>query len=103
MSAWEHELSKLRERLDEYDEDQQDFYLQFVSDSELVELDSNGRVLIPKRYLQIANITDDVRFMGVDNTIKIWSRANYDEFIKKNNEVFKINARKFLSKAGRNE
>ncbi|GHT74659.1 transcriptional regulator MraZ [Bacteroidia bacterium] len=98
MTAWNDELSKIRERLDEYDEEQRDFYLQFVSDSELVEMDSLGRILIPKRYLQIADIKSEVRFVGVDNTIKIWSKTKFEEFLKTNNEVFKQNARKFLSK-----
>ena len=99
LDAWNNELSKIRERLDEYDEDQRDFYLQFVSDSEVMEMDSNGRVLIPKRYLQIADITNDIRFVGVNDTINIWSRAKLDAFLKTNNDVFKQNARKFLSKA----
>ena len=99
LDAWNNELSKIRERLDEYDEDQRDFYLQFVSDSEVMEMDSNGRILIPKRYLQIADITNDIRFVGVNDTINIWSRAKLDAFLKTNNDVFKQNARKFLSKA----
>jgi MraZ protein len=103
VSAWEEELTKLRARLDEYDEEQQDFYMQFVSDSELLEMDSIGRILIPKRYMQLAGITSDVRFIGVNHTIKLWGRVKYEEFIKKNNEVFKTNARKFLSKSGNNE
>ena len=103
LDAWNNELSKIRERLDEYDEDQRDFYLQFVSDSELVEMDSNGRILIPKRYLQIADIANDIRFVGVNDTINIWSRAKMEAFLKTNNEVFKQNARKFLSKGGNHE
>ena len=103
LEAWNNELSKLRSRLDEYDEDQRDFYLQFVSDSESVEMDSNGRILIPKRYLQIADITSDVRFVGVNDTINIWSRPKLEAFLKANNEVFKQNARKFLSKSSSHE
>jgi MraZ protein len=103
MSAWKNELSKLHERLDEYDEQQRDFYFLFSSDTEKVEMDANGRILIPKRYLQIAQITGDVRFIGLNDTIKIWSPVKYQEFVQANNGVFKINAQKFLSKSGRNE
>jgi MraZ protein len=98
MSAWEEERKKFRERLDEYNEEHRDFYDQFVADSEAVEMDSAGRILIPKRYLQIASITGDVRFVGVDDKIKIWSRTQFEEFRKTNEVSFQMNARNFLAK-----
>ena len=39
----------------------------------------NGRILIPKRYLQMANIKSDVRFIGMDNTIEIWAKEVADQ------------------------
>jgi MraZ protein len=72
-SVWEAELADLRTRLKKYARDQRQVYRKFIQDSELLEPDTNGRILIPKRYLQIADIAGDVRFMGVDNTIEIWN------------------------------
>ena len=46
----------------------QDIFRQFVSDAEIMIPDGNGRILLPKRYLQMAGIQSDVRFIGVDNT-----------------------------------
>lgn len=46
---------------------------QFVSDVEVISLDGNGRFLIPKRYLKMANIVQDIKFIGMDDTIEIWS------------------------------
>lgn len=37
-------------------------------------MDSGGRILIPRRYLEEADIKSDVRFIGVDNTIEIWQK-----------------------------
>jgi MraZ protein len=71
--VWEEELALLRSKLQKYSKDQRQVYRKFIQDSELLEMDSNGRILIPKRYLQIAGIVNDVRFMGVDNTIEIWN------------------------------
>ena len=51
----------------------------FVSDVEIITLDSNGRFLIPKRYLKIANIEQDVRIIGMDDTIEIWSKKVADK------------------------
>ena len=41
--------------------------------AERIELDGNGRFLIGKRYLQLAGIDRDVKFLGMDDTIEIWA------------------------------
>jgi MraZ protein len=98
QSAWNAELAKMRERLDEFDEEQRDFYQFFLSEANLMELDALGRILIPKRMLQMANISGDIRFVGVDNTIKLWNPDDYEQFAQETRERFKTNARRFLSK-----
>ena len=54
----------------------QQLFRQFVSDVELVTLDGNGRFLIPKRYMAMAQISQSIRFLGMGDTIEIWSEAN---------------------------
>ena len=54
-------------------------FRQFVSDVEVVTPDSNGRILIPKRYLQICNIRGDIRFIGIDNKIEIWAKERAEQ------------------------
>ena len=54
-------------------------FRQFVSDAEVMTPDGNGRILLPKRYLQMAGIQSDVRFIGVDNTIEIWAKERADQ------------------------
>ena len=49
-------------------------FRQFVADVEEVSLDSNGRILLPKRYLKMAGIEQEVRFIGIDDTIEIWAK-----------------------------
>ena len=49
------------------------------SDVEVITLDGNGRFLIPKRYLKLAKIQQDVRFIGLDDTIEIWSKEIADK------------------------
>lgn len=73
-SVWEKEITELRSRLSKWNREQQQLFRQFVLDAERLELDSSGRVLIPKRYLQMVSIETDVRFLGVDNTIEIWAK-----------------------------
>ena len=58
---------------------QQMIFRQFVSDVEEVPIDSSGRILIPKRYLQMANIQQEVRFIGMDDTIEIWAKEKLEQ------------------------
>lgn len=78
-SVWSEQLNELRERLDHWNPKHQMIFRQFVSDVEIITLDANGRFLIPKRYLKLAQITQDVRIIGMDNTIEIWSKENADK------------------------
>lgn len=72
--VWNEELNELRQRLNKWNANHQLIFRQFVSDVEIITIDGNGRILIPKRYLQIAGIQSDVRFIGVDSKIEIWAK-----------------------------
>lgn len=73
-SVWNEALNELRNRLNKWNSRHQLIFRQFVSDVEEICPDSNGRILIPKRYLQICGIQSDIRFIGVDDKIEIWSK-----------------------------
>ena len=78
-SAWNEQMNELRERLNRWNPKHQMIFRQFVSDVEIITLDASGRFLIPRRYLKLANIVQDVRFIGMDNTIEIWSKEIADK------------------------
>lgn len=78
-SVWEKEIEVLRSRLNKWNKDQQQIFRQFVLDAERLEMDASGRILIPKRYLQMVSIESDVRFLGVDETIEIWAKDKLDK------------------------
>ena len=79
MSNWNEQLDALRSRLDKWNAKHQMIFRQFVSDVEIITLDANGRFLIPKRYLKLANIEQEVRFIGMDDTIEIWSKETVEK------------------------
>lgn len=78
-SVWFATQNQLRRRLNKWNAKQQMIFRQFVSDAEVMTPDGNGRILLPKRYLQMAGIQSDVRFIGVDNTIEIWAKERADQ------------------------
>lgn len=78
-SVWEKEQEILRSRLNKWNREQQQIFRQFVLDAERIEMDASGRILIPKRYLQMVSIDTDVRFLGVDETIEIWAKEKLEQ------------------------
>ncbi len=85
-SVWEEEIGVLRGKLNKWNKEQQQIFRQFVLDAERLEMDTIGRILIPKRYFQMASIDAEVRFLGVDNTIEIWAKEVLEEPLVKPNE-----------------
>lgn len=78
-SVWNMELDELRKHLNPWNSRHQLIFRQYVSDVEILALDSSGRILIPKRYLQVAGIHSDVRFVGMDNRIEIWAKEQTEK------------------------
>ena len=74
-SVWNTQMDELRRRLNRWNRQQQQVFRQFVSEVELLTLDGNGRFLIPKRYQRMAEIEQDIKFVGMGDTIEIWSNA----------------------------
>ena len=72
-SVWNEQMDALRQRLNRWNKQHQQVFRQFVSEVELLTLDGSGRFLVPKRYLRMADIDQDVKFVGMGDTIEIWS------------------------------
>jgi len=78
-SVWNDQMDTLRSKLNRYNAQHQRIFRQFVSEVELLTLDGNGRFLIPKRYLQMAGIRQNIKFIGMGDTIEIWAGEKVDE------------------------
>lgn len=78
-SVWNQQMDELRSKLNRYNAQHQQIFRQFVSEVEIVTLDGNGRFLIPKRYLNLAGIQQNIRFIGLDDTIEIWACEKVEE------------------------
>jgi len=78
-SVWNERMDALRKRLSRWSRRDQMIYRQYVTDVEMITLDGNGRFLIPKRYLKMANIDQQIRFTGMDDCIEIWTNSENNE------------------------
>lgn len=71
---WYSRMDALHTRLSVWNREQQQLFRRFVTDVEWIVLDSGGRFLIPKRYLKMTGIEQDITFIGMDTTIEIWAK-----------------------------
>lgn len=78
-SVWFRTQDQLRQKLNKWNARHQAIFRQFVSDAEVLVPDGNGRILIPKRYLRMAGIESEVRFIGMDETIEIWAKEKLEQ------------------------
>ena len=81
-SVWNQRLDLLKSQLRPWKPAHQQMFRQFVSKAEVVTLDGNGRFLISKRLMRIAEIEQDIRFIGMDDTVEIWAPANLEQILK---------------------
>ncbi|KAA6350444.1 Transcriptional regulator MraZ [termite gut metagenome] len=98
-SVWNEELDELLLRMNKWKGSHQHILRQYMSDLEVLIPDSSGRILINKRYLQLAGIQTDIRFIGVGNKIEIWSKEKTEKpFMLP--EVFGVELEKLMSGNG---
>ena len=77
--VWNEQLDQLRAKLDIWNATHQMIFRQFVADVEELNIDSNGRILLPKRYIKMAGIEQEVRFIGMYATIEIWAKERVEK------------------------
>lgn len=86
-SVWNEQLDQLRSKLSRWNAKEQQIYRSFIADAILLTLDGNGRFLIPKRQMKLADIEQNIRFVGMGDTIEIW-RSNGEEEAFMDSEEF---------------
>lgn len=74
LAVWDAELGKLRLKLNRWDKHQQQVFRQFVVDAERLDIDASGRILIPKKYMQMIDVSSDVLFLGTGDSIELWKQ-----------------------------
>ncbi len=85
-SVWNARLDMLKSQLRPWKPAHQQMLRQFISEAEVVTLDGNGRFLISKRLQQVAGIVQDLRFIGMDDTIEIWTPDHLEQTLKTDEE-----------------
>ncbi len=83
--------------LNEFNEEYRRLQRNFLSGVVTVELDGNGRFLIPRNMLSYAQIDKDAMLVGMGNKVEIWNPSVYEKhLIQDPGELSKL-AQKYLN------
>ena len=85
-STWNAILDELRDKLSRWDSNDRMIFRKFVANIDELSVDSNGRILLQKRFRDLAAIEQDVCFIGMDDTIEIWAKDKLEEILADNDD-----------------
>ncbi|MEN3325034.1 division/cell wall cluster transcriptional repressor MraZ [Mariniflexile soesokkakense] len=80
MSEWQVLMQKMN-KLNRFNKKNNDFIRRFTAGVKMVEVDVNGRLLIPKDLTVFANISKDIVVASAINIIEIWDKDLYEQAI----------------------
>jgi len=80
MSEWNSMMQKVN-RLNRFKKKNNDFIRRFTAGVKIVEVDSAGRLLIPKDLISFSGITKQVVLASAVNIIEVWDKGKYEQAI----------------------
>lgn len=98
---WKKETEKLNS-LNEFNRQARKFIRAFNNGATLVPIDSLGRLLIPKKLIEYANLSAQATINAYGTKIEIWDKSTYEEEINMDAEEFALQAEQLLGKDSSN-
>ena len=80
LKQWEAMMEKVNQ-LNRFNKKNNDFIRRFTAGVRLIEIDSTGRLLIPKDLIQHAGIDSETVISSAVNILEIWDKGRYEEAI----------------------
>ncbi|MFK8271451.1 division/cell wall cluster transcriptional repressor MraZ [Capnocytophaga stomatis] len=99
MDEWNLEMQKVNS-LNRYVKENNDFIRKFMSGVKLIEIDSVGRMLVPKDLLEYAQIDKEIVMSALGNRVEIWDKTAYETAIYTSPEDFSALAEKVMGGLG---
>ena len=87
LEQWE-ELIKKVNSLNRFKKKNNDFIRRFTAGVKFIELDGNGRLLIPRDLIEFSNIKREVTLSTSVNIIEIWDKSSYEKAIADSRDDF---------------
>ena len=81
MQSWEPIFSEVS-KLNDFDPKVRQFRRYFLNGATNLELDSAGRLLLPKALMDYAGLNKDAVLVSAVNKIEIWDKTKYTQFFE---------------------
>ncbi|MBR5893219.1 MAG: division/cell wall cluster transcriptional repressor MraZ [Bacteroidaceae bacterium] len=80
-STWNAILDELSSQLSRWSSADRMIFRKFVANIDELSIDSNGRILLQKKFRDTAAIGQEVCFIGMDDTIEIWAKDKLEALL----------------------
>ena len=87
MKEWDVLMEKIN-GLNRFKKKNNDFIRRFQAGVKMVEVDANGRLLIPKDLVGFAGINKEIVLSSAVNIIEIWDKDKYENTIDETSDDF---------------
>lgn len=78
MEEWGRQNTIIRNSTNPYNREHNRFLREFYRGTAEVALDSSGRLLLPRRLLDMVAIAKEVVLAGMDGKVEIWAKDRYE-------------------------
>ncbi len=103
LQEWQPLFDKIS-RLNDFDPKVREFRRYFLNGATILELDTAGRLLIPKNLSEHAGLQKDIVLAAATNKIEIWDKTKYQQFFESfSPEAFSELARQVMTGEGNNQ
>jgi MraZ protein len=94
-SDWAEKLSRAKETLDD---DQSRLFMHFiVSETTSSEIDRSGRICVPRRLRELADIEEEIVVIGMYDRMEIWSSEEWNSYLARMEEKYETSLNKILN------
>lgn len=102
IQSWEPIFSEIS-KLNDFDPKVRGFRRYFLNGATEVELDSAGRMLLPKNLMAHASLEKDIVLVSAVNKIEVWDKATYEQYMDSfDPEAFSSLANEVMNKSVEN-
>jgi MraZ protein len=102
IKEWDKLMEKLN-GLNRFKKKNVIFLTRFLADARNVNIDSTGRMQVPKDLVLLAGLKKEIVITSEISLLQIWDRTKYDEFIKNVTEDFEDLSEEVMSEIDFNE
>ncbi len=78
-AEWNKQLATVRAQLNPFNRKHATFLREFYRGTAEIQMDSNGRILIPKKFFGDSKLSNGLTLVGQDGKIEIWETDKYND------------------------